>query len=102
VRQLFRSLFASDTATAGHADEPEHHGATSCGREAALTAALGHIPMFLFSQDTDLRYGWLHSTHEAIRAADLLGRTDAEILDGPDATEVRALKRQVLETGISI
>ena len=82
------------------------------GFETALRGA----KVYVFSQDRNLRYTWVYSPHGEKAAAEMIGRTDDEILASvgnirgrgdedilPAAISepIIALKRQVLEDGIS-
>jgi PAS domain S-box-containing protein len=61
--------------------------------------ALRGAKVYVFSQDSDLRYTWVYSSRGEAAAAKMLGRTDDEILASTDHKALIACKRQVLESG---
>ena len=63
--------------------------------ETALSGARVHVA----SQDRDLRYTWVYHPHVGASEAQLLGRTDEEVLAAAERDAVVALKRRVLESG---
>jgi PAS domain S-box-containing protein len=63
--------------------------------ETALAGARVHVS----SQDRDLRYTWVYHPEAGASEAQLLGRTDEEVLAAADRDAVIALKQRVLETG---
>jgi two-component sensor histidine kinase/PAS domain-containing protein len=63
--------------------------------ETALRGAKVHVS----SQDCDLRYTWVYSPQAEASGAQLLGRTDDEVLAPADRDCVVAVKRRVLATG---
>ena len=65
--------------------------------KARFETALRGAKVYVFSQDNDLRYSWIYSPHGD--AAEMLGRTDADILASAEHEPVIAAKRRVLETG---
>jgi PAS domain S-box-containing protein len=67
---------------------------------ARLEFALRCAKVHVFTQDRDLRYTWVHAPDGAAAGADMLGRTDADILPAADRDAVIALKRSVMESGI--
>lgn len=64
--------------------------------ETALSGARVHVS----SQDRDLRYTWVYHPQAGALEAELLGRTDEEVLAAAERDTVVALKRRVLESGI--
>src|SRR5947208_262021 len=52
------------------------------------------------NQDRDLRYTWINSPVLAWAEQDSMGRTDREIVGGPEAEELMAIKRAVLDSGV--
>lgn len=66
-----------------------------------LRRALEHSPIIVFEQDRDLRYTWIHNPALGFTGADVLGRTDEELLGADDAAALTSIKRHVLETGVS-
>jgi PAS domain S-box-containing protein len=63
--------------------------------ETALRGARVHVS----SQDRDLRYTWVYHPQGDGSEADVLGRTDEELLAAAEREAVVALKRRVLESG---
>ena len=66
--------------------------------QTAFHVALSRAPVVLFAQDAQLRYTWIHnpSYHSA---AEILGKTDAEVAP-PDAAKLLTdIKAEVLRTG---
>ena len=78
--------------------------------------ALRGAKVYVFSQDHNLRYTWVYSPRGEAAAAEMIGRSDDEILASLEDTSHRgdreifpaaisepiiALKRQVLDSGIS-
>jgi two-component sensor histidine kinase len=63
--------------------------------ETALRGARVHVS----SQDRDLRYTWVYHPQADASEAQLLGRTDEELLSAAERDAVVALKRRVLESG---
>ncbi len=61
--------------------------------------ALRGAKVYIFSQDRDLRYRWVYSPRGEDAGANMLGRTDEEILSGADREILVSAKRQVMETG---
>jgi two-component sensor histidine kinase len=64
--------------------------------ETALRGARVHVS----SQDRELRYTWVYSPHAEGAEAQLLGRTDEEVLAAADRDSVVAVKRRVLASGV--
>jgi PAS domain S-box-containing protein len=62
-------------------------------------AALRGSRVGMFNQDRELRYTWVYNPHAGLSSADVLGKTDEELLPAPDAAALSALKRRVLEAG---
>lgn len=69
--------------------------------KARFETALRGAQVYVFSQDRDLRYTWVYSPRGEQAAAAMIGRTDDEIMPSPEHEAVVAVKRQVLETGVS-
>ncbi len=63
--------------------------------------ALSRSNITVFTQDTDLRYTWIHNPRLGLTEEDLLGRTTEEILPDGTPDETVTLKRKALagETG---
>ena len=66
--------------------------------EARFRLALRTGAVIAFEQDLELRYVWLYPQDPTFPAHNL-GRTDAELLPGPEGEALMALKREVLRTG---
>ena len=67
-----------------------------------LTATLRASPVVAFEQDSALRYVWIQNPVLEHGAEEMVGRTDAELMEREeDAYAVMAIKRRVLETGVS-
>ena len=85
--------------------ELEHRVAERTRESSLMTArfetALRGAKVYVFSQDVDLRYTWIYSPRAGASGAELLGRTDEEVLPAVDRDLVLALKRRVLETGVA-
>ncbi|WP_029059260.1 sensor histidine kinase [Stappia stellulata] len=63
--------------------------------EMALTGS----SISIFTQDTDLRYTWIHNPRFGLDPARLVGETDREAFSPDAAEEMIALKQRVMETG---
>jgi two-component sensor histidine kinase len=60
--------------------------------------ALENSPITVFEQDRDQRYSFIYNPPAASLAEDFIGRTDAEVLTGPDVQRLGPVKRRVIET----
>jgi PAS domain S-box-containing protein len=69
--------------------------------KARLETALRGAYVHAFSQDRDLRYTWVYDPDGPDAAAEMLGRTDEDILPACSRDAVVAAKRRVIETGRS-
>lgn len=56
--------------------------------------------MVVFNQDRDLRYTWINAPVLAWAEQDYLGRTDQEIVGGPEGQKLMTIKRAVLDSGV--
>jgi PAS domain S-box-containing protein len=63
--------------------------------EAALRGSI----VTVFEQDDQLRYTWVYNPPMGLDAADLIGRTDAEVFAPETARRLQAIKREALESG---
>jgi PAS domain S-box-containing protein len=79
------------------------------GREQALEdskrrfeEALSDTAITLFQQDRELRYLWIHNLALGHKVADMLGRTDAELMDPELAARLETVKREVMDSGAAI
>ncbi len=64
-----------------------------------LEVALQSRAVFLFHQDLDLRYTWMHGHHPDLNAKRICGRSDEDILPPAEARSLREIKRAVLRSG---
>ncbi|MEO8595963.1 MAG: ATP-binding protein [Candidatus Solibacter sp.] len=67
--------------------------------EERFRVALEHSPVVVFNQDRDLRYTWINSPVFAWAEQESIGRTDEDIVGGPDGQELMAIKKAVLDSG---
>ena len=77
------------------AERTEHLRREAARVEAALRAAKMHV----FFQDRDLRYMRVVSAEGEGVGAELLGRTDEQVLPSTERDAVIAAKRRVIATG---
>ncbi len=54
----------------------------------------------VYSQDRDLRYPWIYDGKRRFPPAQVLGKTDAELVPAEDAEPLAQIKRRVLTTGV--
>lgn len=65
-------------------------------------AALQTSRVMVFNQDRELRYTWVHNPSPGFDARRLLGKRDGDLMEcAEDAAQAEAIKRAVLESGIS-
>lgn len=69
--------------------------------KARLETALRGAYVHAFSQDRDLRYTWVYNPDCPDTAAEMIGRTDQEVLPADVRDAIIAVKRRVLESGQS-
>jgi PAS domain S-box-containing protein len=55
----------------------------------------------LYQQDRDLRYTWIFNPLPVYASEEIVGKTDADLIEPEEADYLTALKRRVLETGES-
>ena len=67
---------------------------------ARFQVALQDRDFFVFTQDLELRYTWVHNPAGVSHTA-LIGKNEYELLDHEDAARVSEIKRRVLSTGES-
>ncbi|HSD18845.1 MAG TPA: PAS domain-containing sensor histidine kinase [Anaeromyxobacter sp.] len=67
--------------------------------EERFRVALAHSNITLFEQDEELRYRWIYNPPLGFRAADVLGKTNSELVSPEEAARLGALDRAVLESG---
>ncbi len=70
--------------------------------EERIRVALAHSDITLFERDLGLRYRWLYNPPFGYPAAEMLGRTNAELIAPDEAARMDALDRLVLRTGARI
>jgi PAS domain S-box-containing protein len=68
--------------------------------EERFRVALKNSPVVVFNQDLRLRYTWINSPVLAWAEQDYIGRTDMDILGGPEGEQLMAIKKAVLENGV--
>jgi PAS domain S-box-containing protein len=68
--------------------------------EQRFAVALQNSPIVVFNQDKDLRYTWVYNPKLGYAANEILGKTDADLIDFENAAHLTEIKRRVLETGI--
>lgn len=67
--------------------------------ERRFRAALQNSPVVVFEQDSDLRYTWVHNSAADWDASSVIGKRDADLLEGEDAARLTAIKQGVLRSG---
>jgi PAS domain S-box-containing protein len=67
--------------------------------EEKFRAIASHTPDHVLIQDRDLRYTLVLNPQLGLTEAEMLGKTDCDILEAADAEKLTAIKRTVLETG---
>jgi PAS domain S-box-containing protein len=70
--------------------------------EERFRVALAHSDITLFEQDPDGRYRWIYNPPPGYEAAEIVGRTNEELLPPADAARLAALDRAVLEHGVRV
>lgn len=68
--------------------------------EERFRVALKNSPIFVFNQDTDLRYTWIYNPITGWTIEEMLGKQDSEIMAQQDAQCLTAIKYHVLTTGL--
>jgi two-component sensor histidine kinase len=87
-----------ERSKSGH-NRPEHGHSGSDSRAAHLPTAIKLAGATLFGQDRDFRYTWIENPMPHFGSADVVGRTDEEVLPPGTAAVVMPVKRTVIETG---
>jgi PAS domain S-box-containing protein len=67
--------------------------------EERFRVALAHSNITLFEQDAELRYRWIYNPPLGLGPADVLGKTNAELVSPEEAAKLGALDRAVLVSG---
>jgi two-component system, cell cycle sensor histidine kinase and response regulator CckA len=70
--------------------------------EERFRVALKNSPIFVFNQDTELRYTWVYNPIFGLTAEEILGKSDSEIIWGDDGKRFKEIKLRVLATGMGI
>jgi PAS domain S-box-containing protein len=68
--------------------------------EERMRIALKGSAITVYQQNRELCYTWLYNLY-ALKVEDVVGKTDADLMEAEEAAHVTALKRRVLETGQS-
>ncbi len=68
--------------------------------EEHFRVALKNFPMIVYTTDRDLRYTWIYNPAFDFYPEQLIGKTDDEINSSKDVSDLIALKRSVLDTGV--
>src|SRR5687768_7444219 len=66
--------------------------------EQRFRLALANGGITLFEQDQALRYVWVYPQHPDF-PTDNIGKTDADLVPGPQGVALMDLKREVMQTG---
>ncbi|MHB9109944.1 MAG: PAS domain-containing sensor histidine kinase [Armatimonadota bacterium] len=68
-------------------------------QQAHLEMVIANAPDIIFEQDADLRYTWIFNPATPYASAEVIGKTDEELLPPAEAERLTWVKRQVLATG---
>ncbi|WP_017655657.1 response regulator [Fortiea contorta] len=68
--------------------------------EERFRVALKSSPIFVFNQDAELRYTWIYNPGFGLKAEEMLGKTDWELLPVEDAQRLTVIKLGVLNSGV--
>jgi len=68
--------------------------------EERFRVALKDSPITVFSQDRELRYTWIYNPC-LVAAAEVIGKTDDEIIGKAEAEQLNEVKHRVLKTGLA-
>ncbi|HET9904903.1 MAG TPA: HWE histidine kinase domain-containing protein [Xanthobacteraceae bacterium] len=68
--------------------------------KARFETALRGAKIYVFTQDRSLRYTWAYTPEGEKAGAQLVGRTDEDILPAAERESVIQLKKSVLDTGV--
>ena len=63
-----------------------------------IAAHLDGSPIVIWAQDADLRYLWIVNPTMGFDEADIIGKTDHDLLDPPTADRVVKVKKRAMET----
>ncbi len=89
-----------DKAGPGPDKQERGHPPDVARGHARFETALRSANVYIFSQDRQLRYTWVYSPRGEQDAAELLGRSDDDILSGDEREAIIAAKQKVLATGV--
>lgn len=78
-------------------EHEEHEG--SLRTYERLQEVLQRLPVYMFTQDRDLRYTWVSNTVTGIDPESVLGQTDEALFPDEEAKRLQKVKRRVLEMG---
>lgn len=67
--------------------------------EQRFRVALANSRVVLFEQDLDLRYTWIHNPKLGYAVEQVIGKTDAELMDAAYVQILTNIKRHVIDTG---
>ncbi len=67
--------------------------------ENRFRAIAANTPDHILIQDGDLRYTYVVNPQLGLTVADMIGKTDHDLLDAEDAERLTAIKRKVLDSG---
>ena len=67
--------------------------------ERRFQTALANSPIAVFEQDLNLRYSWIYNPKLGYDADEVIGRSDAEIMDPGCVAALTEIKRRVLASG---
>src|SRR5947209_2516472 len=67
--------------------------------EERMRIALKGSAIIVYQQDRDLRYTWIYNPLPGYTVEDIVGKTDADLIQAEEAAHLIAIKRRVLETG---
>ncbi|HLO88323.1 MAG TPA: response regulator [Nostocaceae cyanobacterium] len=68
--------------------------------EERFRVALKNSPIFVYSQDQELRYTWVYNPFSGLTPEQMLGKKDADIISDADAQRLGKIKRSVLTSCI--
>ena len=67
--------------------------------ERRFRMALANSPIVVFEQDLNLRYTWIHNPKLGYKVPEVIGKTDADVMDSAYAAHLTEIKRGVIDTG---
>lgn len=78
---------------------PSASGSELLAGNGGLASTLEGSPVVVWAQDVDLRYLWVYNPSMGLSAEEMIGKTDLDVLDGPTADRLTALKRKAVDAG---